>query len=99
MRKKLFLILVLTFTFNIVFAQSAVEALVQKLYKLADALFNIGIALATIGIIVGSYLFLSAAGETKKIDQGKSAILWSIVAVILMALSKTIVKFIEKKIK
>lgn len=101
MKRKIFLILLLLGfgLLEIAFAQSAVTNLVEKLYKLANSLYNIGIALAAIGIIIGAYFFLSAAGDTNKIDTGKRAILWSIVAIVLMSLSKVIVKFIESQIK
>lgn len=101
MKRKIFLILILLAfgLLEIAFAQSVITDLVGKLYKLADSLYNIGIVLAAIGIIIGSYLFLSAAGDTNKIDTGKRAILWSIAAAVLMSLSKVIVKFIESQIK
>ncbi len=97
--KKLIFILFAIFVASLVFAQDATQELVKKLEKIATALFNVGLAGAVIMLVYAGYLFLGAAGDPKKVEQAKAAVVWSIVGVVVMILARAIKNYIVTSIR
>jgi hypothetical protein len=62
--------------------------------RLIDFLFSIAIILAPLMIVLGGYLFLTSAGDAKKVGQGRNLIIWAAVGFGTILLAKAFVSLI-----
>lgn len=67
------------------------ETVIQNIIKAVLGLT----ALVAVGFVIyGGFLYISAAGETSQIDQGKKAIYGAVVGLIVIGLAYALVEFI-----
>lgn len=64
--------------------------------NLINFIFNIAIVLTPLMVIVGGFLFVTAAGNVKQIDQAKKLILYTVIGFLVVLLSKGIVVIINQ---
>lgn len=63
------------------------DSITDLLGAVSNFLFAISIPIATIMILWGAFLILTAAGRPAQIEKGKKAILWAVVGFGLVAIS------------
>lgn len=68
------------------------------LKKIADIIFYILALVAVIMIVIGAIQMATAAGDEDKVSSGRKTILWAIIAVIIGALARTIIIFIQNQL-
>lgn len=61
--------------------------------KLIDFIFYLSIGFAPIMIIVAGFYFITAAGEPAKIETAKKIILWTMIGLTIVFLSKALISF------
>jgi len=92
---------------NPVYAQSAfpnpitpISTFTEAVVKVAQLIVSIGIPLVAIFIIWAGFLFVTAQGNEKKLDEAKKALTWALIggAVVIgaYALATAVVNFAQK---
>lgn len=59
--------------------------------RLSDFVFNVALILTPILVLYAGFLFLTSAGDPKKVSAAKSIILWTVIGLGIILLSKGIV--------
>jgi hypothetical protein len=67
------------------------EAIMTQIMELAQTLFAM---LVVVFIIVGAFFFVTAAGDDKKIEKGRKAIMFAIIGAVLVAISQGIIAWL-----
>lgn len=67
----------------------------ELILNIVDFLFNLAIPIMALMIIWGGFLFVTAAGEPAKIQQGKQLILWAVIGFIVILLAKGLIAFLQ----
>ena len=62
---------------------------------LIDFIFSIAVVLVPLMVIVGGFMIVTSAGNTEQIAQGKKIIMWTVIGLLVMLLSKGLVQLIE----
>ena len=70
----------------------SIEDLIQKIF---DFVWPILVAFVIIMFIVSAFLFITAQGDPAKIGQGRQAIIWGVVGIVVLILAYSIL-FIVK---
>lgn len=78
---------------NITFAQNF-ENIGQLLVAFIELLLGLGGVAALFGIIIGGYKYIASAGNPEMAEQGKSALLYSIVGLVVILISVIFVRFL-----
>jgi len=76
---------------------SAHTSLEQLIKGITDFIFNLGIIIAPLMIVIGGFVFLTSGGEPNRTSLGKNIMKWSIIglAIILFAWGiQSVIKFI-----
>ncbi len=73
-------------------AQTSIPELVSNLMTWILMLFGF---IAIIGFVISGILYLTAAGDTKRIEQAKTAMIWSIVGVIVALMGYVIIQAVD----
>ncbi len=71
------------------------NGIIQKAANLVAIIAGIA---AVIGIIIGGFMFVTAAGDSGKVSTGKKTITYSVVGLIIIALARTIVVFVISRV-
>jgi len=64
--------------------------------KVINFIFYISISIASLMIIVGAYFFLTSAGEPGKVQTAKNVILYALIGLVVVFLSKAIIGMLAK---
>ena len=101
MKKYLFLaLLIVLFAPVTINAQVEIEnpvtsdSLWELLSKVIDFIFYISISIASLMIIIGAYFFLTSAGEPGKVQTAKNVILYALIGLVVVFLSKAIINLL-----
>ena len=70
---------------------TGVEPIIAILDTVGDWMFGILIAAAAIYILLAAFKFLTASGDSKKIDEAKHMLTYALVAIVVGALTKGII--------
>lgn len=70
-------------------------AVITIINTVGQWLFGILLALAVIFLVYAAFLYLTAAGDDKKIDQAKKIILYAVIAIIVAVLARGIVAVVQ----
>lgn len=70
---------------------TGVEPVISILDKVGDWMFGLLLAVAAIYILWAAFTFLIARGDPKKIEEAKTALTYSIVAIVVGALTKGLI--------
>lgn len=70
---------------------SGTECLIRLFEKIINFLFYLAIVLAPLMILIAAFLFLTSAGDLKRIQQAKSMITWTIIGFTVILLSKGLI--------
>ena len=81
--------------FSTLTCASGATGLVCVVEKLADFLLLIGAPLATIMVLVGCYMMVTAAGSSEKFSTGKKTILYAAIGLAVIILSKGVAVVIQ----
>lgn len=91
---------------NIVLASSHDKILIDTpgeveglLDKAVDWFFTIFMAVAVIMLIYTAFMYLTAGGDTTKVSKARSALTWSVVAIIIALLAGNIPQLLENILK
>lgn len=57
------------------------------------------VSLGVIMVLVGAFFFVTSAGDEKKVEKGKSTILWGMAGVAVAFLASSLIKLVEKLVK
>ncbi|MDD4531551.1 MAG: pilin [Candidatus Pacebacteria bacterium] len=71
------------------------SALIQGI---VDWIINIALVLAPLVIVFGGFIYMTAAGDTNKVSQGKQVILYAVIGFIVALLAKSLVLMFTKLI-
>lgn len=63
--------------------------------RLSDFVFNVALVLTPILVLYAGFLFLTSAGDPKKVSAAKSIILWTVIGLGIILLSKGIVAIMK----
>jgi len=74
------------------------EGVLRKIYELFDFFVPFSVIVAITMIVVGGYSLIISNGDPEKIKKGSDIITAAVVGMILVFLSKLIVKFIIDKV-
>jgi hypothetical protein len=77
-------------------AVSTVAEFGAKLTDIQNWMFTFLLAIAVIFIIGAAFVFLSSAGDPKKVEQAKNTIIYAVVAIIVAFLARAIVGIVVK---
>jgi hypothetical protein len=91
--KKILTILSLSLVPNLVFAQ-AFNNIGELLVAVIELLLGLGGVVAMIGIIVGGYKYIASGGNPEMAEQGKAALLYSIIGLVVILISVIFVRFL-----
>jgi len=99
--KKILLILTLLSLPVIVLAvefENPIEATTtaELVDNIAGFIFKIAVVIVPLIILIGAFFIVTAAGDPKKIDQGKKLIIWAIIGFAIILFSKGIVVMIKQ---
>ena len=68
----------------------------ELIEDISNFLFNIALALAPIMIIIGAFYFVTSAGDPAKITTGKQVILYTLIGLLIIFLSKGLIALLQK---
>lgn len=71
------------------------DGVIQKAANLLSIIAGIA---AIIGIIIGGFLFVTAAGDSGKVSSAKKTITYCVVGLIIIALARTIIVFVISRV-
>ncbi|MFA5086346.1 MAG: pilin [Candidatus Paceibacterota bacterium] len=71
------------------------SALIQGI---VDWIINIALVLAPLVIVFGGFIYMTAAGDTNKVSQGKQVILYAVIGFVVALLAKSLVLMFTKLI-
>ncbi|PIP22996.1 MAG: hypothetical protein COZ91_01940 [Candidatus Nealsonbacteria bacterium CG_4_8_14_3_um_filter_39_7] len=60
-----------------------------------DMLFTLAIVVAPVMVLIGAFVFISSAGDAKKLKQGREIILYTVVGFVIILFAKAIVVLVE----
>lgn len=63
--------------------------------RLADFIFNVALVLTPVLVLYAGFLFLTSAGDPKKIATAKNILLWTVIGLGIILLSKGIVAIMK----
>jgi len=69
------------------------------LEKMGNWIFTIAITVAPIMILVGAYMFVTAAGNPVKVQNGKKVLLYTLIGFTIMMTSKGIIVVLKEILK
>jgi hypothetical protein len=75
------------------------NTLSELIEALAKFIFNVALALAPVLIVIGAFFFITAGGDPKKIETGKSIITWTIIGIIFLFLARGLIEFLKEALK
>jgi hypothetical protein len=96
----LFLLVILLVPIIMISAQVEIEnpvtsdSLWELLSRVIDFIFYISISIASLMIIIGAYFFLTSAGEPGKVQTAKNVILYALIGLAVVFLSKAIINLL-----
>lgn len=70
------------------------DSLWELLSRVIDFIFYISISIASLMIIIGAYFFLTSAGEPGKVQTAKNVILYALIGLVVVFLSKAIINLL-----
>lgn len=73
--------------------KTPIEA-INVVERVVRFIFTLFLALAVIFVIVSALLYLTAAGNTTRLDQAKSTLIYSIVAIVIALIAGGIANFV-----
>ncbi|MEK7519216.1 MAG: hypothetical protein AAB565_00290, partial [Patescibacteria group bacterium] len=68
----------------------------KLILNIVNFIFTLALPIVVIMIIVGGFMFVTAAGEPAKIQQGKQLILWAVIGLIVILLAKGMITLIKE---
>jgi hypothetical protein len=71
-------------------------SVIEIIDRITNYLMWIAIVLAPMMIIIAAFTFLTAAGNTRKVDSAKKMLLWALVGLTLVLVSKGIVNVLKE---
>lgn len=98
-----FIIIVLGFLFligNLTFAVSIQNPLKygtvpEVIAAIANFVFIIAIPITSLMVVIGGVMFMISGGDPKKVEQAKKLLLYAVIGLAIILLSKTIAAVIE----
>ncbi len=78
---------------NLAFAQ-AFNNIGDLLVAIIELLLGLGGVVAMIGIIVGGYKYIASGGNPEMAEQGKAALLYSVIGLVVILISVIFVRFL-----
>jgi len=110
MKKKNFLIVILILTFLItsfilVTAEGEVVQITSPIRHgtfadlinaIIDFIFNLALVLVPLIIIIAGYIFVTAMGDPKRVDQARDTIIWAVVGFLIILVAKGTIEVIRK---
>jgi len=67
----------------------------QFIESLGNWLFTIALVAAPLVILIGAFMFVTAAGNPEKVKTGRKIIIWAIIGLAIAGASKGIIAFIK----
>jgi len=92
--KKILITLSLLFIPGLVLAQSNFDNIGQLIAAIIELLLGLGGVIALIGLIIGGYKYMAAAGNPEAAGAAKQSITYSIIGLIVVLLSVIFVRFL-----
>jgi len=71
---------------------TSIEDLIRVI---TNYIFYLAIIIAPVMIIIGAFMFMTSAGDPKKVSTGKNIILWTVVGLAVILFSKGIMSLIK----
>ena len=68
----------------------------KLILNIVNFIFTLALPIVVIMIIVGGFMFVTAAGEPAKIQQGKQLILWAVIGLIVILLARGIIDLLQQ---
>lgn len=65
--------------------------LADLLNRIIDWILNIALVLAPLVIVYGGFIYMTAAGDTNKVSQGKNIVLYAVIGFIVALLAKSLI--------
>ncbi len=98
MNKKIFTfvlvgLLFLTIVPHSVFADASINGeanITQTILNITNFIITISVGFAIMMYVIGGFLYMTAAGDTKKIESGKNIILYTTIGLVIILLAKGI---------
>ncbi len=60
-----------------------------------DMLFTLAVVVAPVMVLIGAFMFMSSAGDAKKLKQGREIILYTVIGFVIILLVKGVVSLVE----
>ena len=67
----------------------------ELINAIINFIFNVALILAPLFIIIGGFYFVTAAGDPAKIETGKKIILYTLIGLLIILLSKGLIAVIQ----
>lgn len=110
MKKKNFLIVILILTFLItsfvlvtgqeedVKIESPIryKTFAGLINAIIDFIFNLALVLVPLIIIISGYMFITAMGDPKRVDQARDTIIWAVVGILIILVAKGTIEVIKR---
>lgn len=98
MRKNIIIatILLLVFSTNVSFAATAIinpldaDDIPSLIEDIGDLIFYVGMALVTLMILIGAFMFITAAGDPQKVASAQRIFFWTAIGAAIIIFSKAI---------
>lgn len=74
------------------------DSLVEIIDNIINIIFTIALAVAPLMIIYGGFLFVTGGGNPDQITKGRKVLMWTVVGLIVIILSKGLVAVLTKQI-
>ncbi len=71
----------------------------QTILNITDFIIYISIGFAVMMYVIGGFLYMTAAGDTKKIESGKNIILYTTIGLVIILLAKAISSVVISLVK
>ena len=69
------------------------------LEKMGNWLFTFAITAVPIAILIGAFMFVTAAGNPEKVKTGRKIIIWAIIGLVIIMMSKGIIVLVSEFLK
>lgn len=75
-------------------SQASLNRTIQNIINVITVIVGV---LAVVFVIFAGYRFITSGGDSNKVASAKSALLWAMVGVVVVALAQTIIRFLVQK--
>ena len=71
------------------------DSIPEVIGRIIDFLLKVAVPLATLVVLYAGFLFLTAGGDTEKINQAKKALLWAVIGVVVLMMARGVIEVIK----